>query len=210
VFRLSRPARLLITVYGPGPGCARLGTFSRRGRAGVNRVRFSGTLFGRALAPGSYAIVVHAVRGDRRVRLGRVLVVILPYDGREGGSRPLAAPDCSGGFGNGSLGSASGDSGQLAALSADSSGSGTNGAGTSSGDRSGGVAGVSAGEGDNGDDQPLLPGLPTLPALPSGPLQDALDVPQWAFLALGVLGALVAAAFVAAAIRRRREDGAWE
>jgi hypothetical protein len=197
VFRLSRPARLLVTVYGPGPSCARLATFARRGRPGVNRLPFSGSLFGRPLPPGRYAIVVEAVRGAQRTRIGRVLVVILSRDGREGGSRPLAAPDCrptAVAF----LASVGGDLGLSPGSQAP--------AGT------GGVAGVRAGRGggDEGDESPLLPNLPALPALPSIPAEDAFDVPSWALPALAGLAALGAAALAVFAIRRRRENAGWD
>jgi hypothetical protein len=164
----------------------------------VNRLPFSGTLFGRPLAPGRYAIVVEAVRGGERVRIGRVLVVILARDGREGGSRPLAAPDCDRGAATAFLASA-GDFGRL-------------GSEPSGGSESGGVAGVSAarGDGDEGDRLPLLPELPALPALPSFPAEDPFDVPPWALPALGALAVLGAAALVVWAIRRRREYAGWD
>jgi hypothetical protein len=206
VFRLSRPARVLVTVYGPGPSCERLATFGRRGRAGLNRLPFSGSLFGRPLPPGRYAIVVEVVRGGERVRIGRVLVVILARDGREGGSRPLAAPDCDGSAAaDAFLASVGSDFGRLASPSRES-GADESAAGP------GGVAGVSAGrgDGDEGDELPLLPNLPALPAIPSIPVEDAFDVPPWALPALGGLAALVAAALVAWAIRRRRENAAWD
>ena len=203
VFRLAAPARLLITVYGPGPSCHRLGTFARRGRPGINEVPFSGTLFGRALAPGRYVIVVEAVRGPNRVRIGRVLVVILARDGREGGSRSLAAPDCSG-YAVASLATGGGDFSPAALASNDSSG-------RDDGESPGGVAGASAAAGtSDGDDGPLLPNLPPLPELPTIPVEDPFSVPPWAFFALGILGALGATALLGAARRRRRENAGWD
>ena len=198
-----------MTVYGPGPSCERLATFRRRGRSGVNRLPVSGSLFGRPLPPGRYAIVVEAVRGGDRVRIGRVLVTILARDGREGGSRPLAAPDCDGGTTTALLASGGGDFSALASVSSGSSsgfagaGSGTSGAG--------GVAGASASGGeDNGE--PLLPQLPTLPAIPALPVDNSFDVPPWALPALAVLGALGAAFLVAFGFRRYRETagGGWD
>jgi hypothetical protein len=199
VFRLSRPARLLVTVYGPGPSCQRLATFGRRGRSGVNRLPFSGSLFGRPLAPGRYAIVVEAVRAAERVRIGRVLVVILPRDGREGGSRPLAAPECDGAAIDAFL--ASGGVSELASDSQPPSGAGGG---------SGGVAGVSEARGDGDDESPLLPNLPALPALPTFPAEGQFDVPAWALPALAGLAALGAAALAVFAIRRRRENAGWD
>jgi hypothetical protein len=204
VFRLARPAKLLVTVYGPGPSCGRLGTFGRRGRPGVNRLLFSGTLFGRPLAPGRYAVVVEAVRGGERVWIGRVVVLILARDGREGGNRPLAAPDCDGGTAAVAfLASGGGDFGQLASSSSgDETELGASGTG---GDGAGGVAGVSAG--DSG--LPLLPSLPALPALPSMPAEDSFF--SRTFFALAVGGTLGAAAFfLAKGLRRRRDRAAWD
>jgi hypothetical protein len=195
VFRLSRPARLLVTVYGPGPSCHRLATFSRRGRAGVNRLPFSGSLFGRPLAPGQYAIVIEAVRGGKRVRIGRVLVVVLPGDGREGGSRPLAAPECGRGGAIALLAFGGGDLSQL--------GSGSQGR---SGGTTGGVAGVRTGL-DGGDGLPFLPELPALPSIPYG---DGFELPPWTLPAMGGLAGLGAAVLVAWALRRRREYADWD
>ena len=195
-FRLSKPARLLVSVYGPGPSCERLATFTRRGRAGMNRVPFSGTLFGRALPPGRYAIVLEAVRAGRRVRIGRILVVILARDGREGGNRRLAAPDCDGGTAAflAAIRSGGGDFGSLTAVS-NSSSTGDTGAG--------GVAGVAAGQGDV--DEPLLPNLPALPTIPTFPADEPFDVPPWAFVSLVILGLLGAAALLGRGIHRHRD-----
>lgn len=209
MFRLSRPAPLLVTVYGPGPSCERLATFRRRGRSGVNRLPVSGNIFGRPLPPGRYAIVVDALRGGKRVRIGRVLVTILARDGREGGSRPLAAPDCGGGATTAFLASAGGDFSALASLSGGaSSGQASAGSGSSG---AGGVAGVSAGRGDDDGDS-LLPQLPALPAIPSVPLGNGFDVPPWALPALAIIGALGAAVLVAFGFRRYREStgGGWD
>jgi hypothetical protein len=201
IFRLDRPAKLLVTVYGPGPSCNRLGTFGRRGHLGINRLPFSGSLFGRPLARGRYAIVVEAWRGGKRFWMGRVLVVILARDGREGGNRPLAAPDCDGNAATGTfLASGGGDfssgsSGDEAKLAA-SGGSGD--------DNTGGVAGVSAG---NDDGLPLLPALPALPWIPA---DDPYDGLAW-ILALAVGGTLGAAVFfLAKGLLRRRHRAAWE
>jgi hypothetical protein len=187
LFELSRPARIRVTVYGPGPSCGRLGTFGRRGQAGVNRVRISGSLYGRPLPAGRYAIVVEAVRAGQAVRIGRVIVTILSRDGREGGNRPLVAPDCAGAPG--------GDSSRLGWSSGSASGS----------DRTGGVAGERAARND--DDLSLLSDLPGLPALGSI-LVDPFKFPPWAVAALAVIAIFSAAAIVALGFQRFR-DGSW-
>ncbi len=51
--------------------CMRLvlvGSFTHRDRAGVNRVRFTGRLRGRALNPGTYQLHVTAILAGRRSR----------------------------------------------------------------------------------------------------------------------------------------------
>ena len=210
MFKLDRRARVLVTVYGPGPACRRVGTFTRRGHAGVNRVTFSGTLFGRALAPGVYAIVVEITGAPSRVRIGRVLVQILPKDGREGGSRPLAAPDCDGGStallasfpvggGDFGTGTATGDPSAASAASLSSSGN----------QSPGGVAGVAAGRDDDGP-LPALPSLPALPPLPAGPFDGPVEIPSWALPALFGLAGFGATILVMRALRRRREYAGWD
>jgi hypothetical protein len=88
-FRLSRPGTVRFLVTSPRhPGQSRppgggtraidhgrgraplvprqIGGFSVRGRRGVNRLRFSGRLRGRALPAGPYRLTGHAVDGDGR------------------------------------------------------------------------------------------------------------------------------------------------
>jgi hypothetical protein len=65
IFRLTRPATLRITIFRVYPSCKRIGSFSVRTHAGVNRVRFRGRMRGRALPPGGYRLVVRA-RGAER------------------------------------------------------------------------------------------------------------------------------------------------
>lgn len=65
VFRLSRPTMLRVTVVRVYPTCKRIGTFTVRGRAGVNRIRFRGRLGRRTLPTGSYRLIVRA-RGAER------------------------------------------------------------------------------------------------------------------------------------------------
>lgn len=65
VFRLSRPTMLRVTVVRVYPTCERIGTFTVRGRAGVNRIRFRGRLGRRTLPAGGYRLIVRA-RGAER------------------------------------------------------------------------------------------------------------------------------------------------
>ena len=65
VFRLSRPTVLRVTVVRVYPTCKRIGTFTVRGRAGVNRIRFRGRLGRRTLPAGGYRLIVRA-RGAER------------------------------------------------------------------------------------------------------------------------------------------------
>jgi len=74
VFRLARPAELRITVVRVYPSCERIGTFTVRGHAGVNRIRFRGRLGGRPLAPGGYRLIIRA-RGGRREAAAVPIVV---------------------------------------------------------------------------------------------------------------------------------------
>lgn len=192
VFRLERKARIAITVYGPGPSCNRLGTYGSQGHAGVNRIRFSGRLYGQPLPPGRYAVVVEAVRGRKRTRLGRVIVVILARDGREGGNRSLLPPYC--GVVTPTSGGTLADSGQtLGPLGGSSSGES-------------GVAGVSE---TQGDEDGLLPGLDGFTALPSLPVAGALEFP-WLWLLAGVIGGLCALGATAGAVYYvRRFHHSW-
>jgi hypothetical protein len=74
VFRLTQPTLLRITVVRVYPTCKRIGTFTVRGRAGLNRIRFRGRLGGRALPPGGYRLVVRA-RGAQRDAAALAIVV---------------------------------------------------------------------------------------------------------------------------------------
>ena len=57
------------------PSCKRLGSFTVRAHAGVNRVRFRGRFRGRALAPGGYRLVVRA-RGAERDAAAIPIVIV--------------------------------------------------------------------------------------------------------------------------------------
>jgi hypothetical protein len=65
IFRLVRPAVLRITIIRVFPSCKRIGSFTVRAHAGVNRIRFRGRFRGRALPVGGYRLVVRA-RGAER------------------------------------------------------------------------------------------------------------------------------------------------
>jgi hypothetical protein len=83
VFRLSRPAVLDITVTRVYPTCKRIGTFTVRGQAGTNRVRFRGRLRGRALPPGSYRLVVRARGATNDVAAIPIVIAGGPMSAKE-------------------------------------------------------------------------------------------------------------------------------
>ncbi|HEX7254897.1 MAG TPA: hypothetical protein VF236_03140 [Gaiellaceae bacterium] len=64
-FRLSRGAVLRISIVRVYPSCKRLGSYSVRAHAGVNRLPFRGRFRGRTLPPGGYRLVIRA-RGAKR------------------------------------------------------------------------------------------------------------------------------------------------
>jgi hypothetical protein len=76
-FRLSRPGRVELVVIGPSPSCDVAGRKRVHGKAGVNRVRFSGRIHGQPLAPGKYVIDVVTVRHGTRRRIGRIAVEVV-------------------------------------------------------------------------------------------------------------------------------------
>jgi hypothetical protein len=55
---------------------------SVRGRRGLNRIRLNGRFGGRALAPGTYQIVIVAKRGKMHRRVGRISVQVVPPGSR--------------------------------------------------------------------------------------------------------------------------------
>jgi hypothetical protein len=67
------------------------GKKSVRGRRGLNRVRLNGRFGGRALAPGTYQIVIVAKRGKMHRRVGRISVQVVPPGSRvrRGGPAPV-------------------------------------------------------------------------------------------------------------------------
>lgn len=52
----------IVRVY---PTCKRVGSFSRRANAGINKIRFQGRFRGRALPQGGYRLVIRAVGAER-------------------------------------------------------------------------------------------------------------------------------------------------
>ncbi len=74
IFRLTKPALLRVTIVRVFPSCERIGSFSVRARAGVNRIRFRGRFRGRALPVGGYRLVVRA-RGAERAAAAVPIVI---------------------------------------------------------------------------------------------------------------------------------------
>ena len=83
-FTLSAPARVRFVVRGPAPSCAVVARFAVRGRAGTNRLRFTGRIGRRQLAPGTYRI---AARTRAGAAARPILVVV--------GNGPFERPVCS-------------------------------------------------------------------------------------------------------------------
>ena len=74
IFRLAKPAVLRFTIVQVFPSCRRIGSFSVRAHAGVNRIRFRGRFRGRALPVGGYRLVVRA-RGAERAAAAVPIVI---------------------------------------------------------------------------------------------------------------------------------------
>jgi hypothetical protein len=74
-FQLSRPVQILLVVKGPGPSCERVGRGRIAGRAGLNRVRFDGTVRNVPLKPGMYRLDARLRAGGRL--LGSAFVTII-------------------------------------------------------------------------------------------------------------------------------------
>jgi hypothetical protein len=74
IFRLTKAAVLDVTIVRVFPTCERIGTFSVRAHAGVNRIRFRGRFRGRALPVGGYRLVVRA-RGAERAAAAVPIVI---------------------------------------------------------------------------------------------------------------------------------------
>ncbi len=56
-FELSKPARLVLAVRGPGPSCELAGQIRIAGTKGLNLFVFDGTIRNRPLEPGTYVLV---------------------------------------------------------------------------------------------------------------------------------------------------------
>jgi hypothetical protein len=91
VFRLPRPGRVRVTVVQVAPECRSLGTFTVRGRAGVNRVVFGGRLHGRPLPVGTYRL---SARARGRALLGVTIVVSATRPSARALARARAANAC--------------------------------------------------------------------------------------------------------------------
>jgi hypothetical protein len=75
VFTLKKGTVVSFTIVRVYPSCERIGSFSVRAHAGVNRVRFPGRLRGRPLAEGTYRLVAHA-RGQEAAAATVTIVVV--------------------------------------------------------------------------------------------------------------------------------------
>jgi hypothetical protein len=76
-FRLKRAGAVLLVVRSAHGACEVIGRRRVAGVRGLNRVRFTGRVHGRPLAPGRYVIDVVVVRGKSHKRVGRVAVEIV-------------------------------------------------------------------------------------------------------------------------------------
>lgn len=75
VFTLRQREIVRFTVVRVYPSCERIGSFSVRAHAGVNRVRFRGRLGGRRLAEGTYRLVAQA-RGQETAAATVTIVIV--------------------------------------------------------------------------------------------------------------------------------------
>jgi hypothetical protein len=79
-FRLRRPGTVVLVVR--GADCSVLGSKRVHGTRGMNRVRFSGRVHGKPLAPGRYTIDLVVVRGSTKMRFGAIAVEVVPPGSR--------------------------------------------------------------------------------------------------------------------------------
>jgi hypothetical protein len=75
VFTLKQGTVVRFTIVRVYPSCERIGSFSVRAHAGVNRVRFRGRVGGRPLAEGTYRLVAQA-RGQETAASTVTIVVV--------------------------------------------------------------------------------------------------------------------------------------
>jgi hypothetical protein len=76
-FRLSQPARLVLVFRGPGPDCDVAARKAVLGLAGVNRIRFDGTIRKRRLEPGTYLLVTR-LKNDSEPLARTYLTIVDP------------------------------------------------------------------------------------------------------------------------------------
>jgi len=96
-FRLRKRGRVELVVRANSTPCSILGRKRIRGHEGVNRVRFSGRIHGKPLAPGAYTITVVVVRAGTRTRVGTIGVEVVPNGRRLTRAQrtaPVAAAGC--------------------------------------------------------------------------------------------------------------------
>lgn len=79
-FRLRRPGTVVLVVR--GADCSVVGSKRVHGTRGMNRVRFSGRVHGKPLAPGRYTIDLVVVRGSTKMRFGAIAVEVVPPGSR--------------------------------------------------------------------------------------------------------------------------------
>jgi hypothetical protein len=75
VFKLSRPAVLQFTIVRVYPSCERVGSFTVRGRRGVNRVPFRGRVRGKPLRDGTYRLRIRPKGARADVAVVTVVIV---------------------------------------------------------------------------------------------------------------------------------------
>jgi len=75
VFKLSRPTVLRFTIQRVYPSCERVGSFSVRGRRGVNRVPFRGRVRGKPLPDGTYRLRIRPKGAPADVAVVTVVIV---------------------------------------------------------------------------------------------------------------------------------------
>ena len=83
-YTLTAPARVRFLVRGPAPSCRVVARFAVRGRAGTNRLRFTGRIGRRRLEPGTYRLVARTGGG----RPSRPVALVV-------GDGPATRPACS-------------------------------------------------------------------------------------------------------------------
>jgi hypothetical protein len=76
----------MLILHGPSPSCGVAGRKSVRGRRGLNRVRLDGRFHGHPLAPGTYELIVVAMRGTVRRHVGGVSIQVVAPGRRVRGS----------------------------------------------------------------------------------------------------------------------------